>query len=130
MKSRIRNRQHHLRARSECLVCFDEAPVKAQRSDKSHEHSSGLNFRQFNGTAKIVSMCPRRAHRYYFGGAVELTEVESGRMLVALVRTLSLYGCFVKTDKTFRAGTKVMLTITNSGFHFSAMGRIVNQING
>jgi CheY-like chemotaxis protein len=80
-------------------------------------------------TEPTLFASPRRAHRYYFGGAVELTEVESGRMLVALVRTLSLYGCFVKTDKTFRAGTKVMLTITNSGFHFSAMGRIVDQVN-
>lgn len=72
---------------------------------------------------------PRRAPRYYFGGAVELTEVESGRMLVALVRTLSLCGCFVKTNKTFKPGTKVMLTITNSELHFSALGRIVNQID-
>jgi CheY-like chemotaxis protein len=71
----------------------------------------------------------RRAHRYYFGGAVELTELESGRFLVALVRTLSLYGCFVKTEKTFRAGAKVMLNITNSKFQFSAIGRIVSQIN-
>jgi DNA-binding NarL/FixJ family response regulator len=72
---------------------------------------------------------PRRAPRYYFGGAIELTELESGRMLVALVRTLSLYGCFVKTGKSFQAGTKVMLKITDSGFHFSATGRIVNQMN-
>jgi two-component system, chemotaxis family, chemotaxis protein CheY len=71
----------------------------------------------------------RRAPRYYFGGAVELMEVESGRMLVACVRALSLYGCFVQTDKSFRAGARVMLKITDSGSQFSAMGRIAKQAN-
>jgi two-component system chemotaxis response regulator CheY len=77
----------------------------------------------------ILFAMPRRAPRYYFGGAVELTEVESGRVLVALVRTLSLCGCFVKTKKTFAPGIKVMLTITDSEFHFSALARVVNQID-
>ena len=72
---------------------------------------------------------PRRAHRYDFAGAVELTVVESGRMLVAPVCTLSLCGCFVKTNKTFQRGTKVVLRITNLGFHFSATGRIVDLTN-
>ena len=72
---------------------------------------------------------PRRAPRYYFGGAVELTEVESGRILVALVRTLSEYGCFVKTGKSIPAGSKVMLNITHSAFHFTAMGRVITQMN-
>jgi hypothetical protein len=71
----------------------------------------------------------RRAPRYYFGGAAELTELESGRMIVALVRTLSLPGCFVKTDKSFPIGANVKLKITDSGSHFSAMGRIVRQTN-
>jgi CheY-like chemotaxis protein len=70
---------------------------------------------------------PRRAPRYYFGGAVELTEVESGRTTVALVRTLSLYGCFVKTTKSFSVGARVTLKITDSGSHFSALGRVANQ---
>jgi CheY-like chemotaxis protein len=72
---------------------------------------------------------PRRAPRYYFGGAVELTDLESGRMMVARVRTLSLYGCFVKTDKSLPMGGKVTLTITDSGSHFSAIGRVANQAN-
>jgi two-component system chemotaxis response regulator CheY len=57
------------------------------------------------------------------------TAVESGRMLVAPVCTLSLCGCFVKTNKTFQRGTKVVLRITNLGFHFSATGRIVDLTN-
>src|SRR5437879_9117663 len=70
---------------------------------------------------------PRRAPRHHFGGAVELTELESGRTMVALVRTLSLFGCFVKTDKSFQMGAKVKLTITDSGSHFSTLGRVANQ---
>jgi CheY-like chemotaxis protein len=80
-------------------------------------------------TEPTLFASPRRALRYYFGGAVELTALESGRTIVALVRTISLFGCFVRTDKSFRAGAKVMLRITDSGFHISVMGRIVNQAN-
>jgi CheY-like chemotaxis protein len=72
---------------------------------------------------------PRRAPRYHFGGAVELTDLQSGRTMVALVRTLSLYGCFVKTDRYLPMGGKIMLTITDSGSHFSAIGRVANQAN-
>ena len=69
---------------------------------------------------------PRRAPRYYFGGAAELTDLESGRTILALVRTLSLFGCFVKT-RSFQMGAKVKLTITDSGSHFSTLGRVANQ---
>jgi Tfp pilus assembly protein PilZ len=69
----------------------------------------------------------RRATRYYFGGVVELTDLESERMIVALVRSLSLYGCFVKTDQSFSLGAKLMLKMTHSGSHFSAHGCVVNQ---
>jgi Tfp pilus assembly protein PilZ len=69
----------------------------------------------------------RRAARYYFGGVVELTDLESGRMIVALVRALNFYGCFVKTDQSFQVGAALLLTMTHSGSHFSASGRVVNQ---
>jgi len=49
--------------------------------------------------------------------------------MVARVRTLSLYGCFVKTDKSLPMGGKVRLTITDSGSHFSAIGRVASQAN-
>ena len=48
---------------------------------------------------------------------------------MALVRILSLYGCFVKTSQSIRAGSKVMLNITDSGFHFTAKGRVVTQMH-
>ena len=79
------------------------------------------------GLERPLFTTPRRAPRYHFGGAVELTDLESGRTTVALVRTLSLFGCFVKTDKSFQMGAKVKLTITDSGAHFSALGRVANQ---
>ncbi len=69
----------------------------------------------------------RRATRYYFGGVVELAEIESGRMMVALIRSLSLYGCFVKTGQCFRLGAKLLLKMTHGGSHFSANGHVVNQ---
>jgi len=78
----------------------------------------------------VLFSTPRRAPRYYFGGAAELTDLESGRMTVALVRTLSLYGCFIRTDKPFRLGAKIGLRITDSEHQFSATAaRIVNQAN-
>lgn len=69
----------------------------------------------------------RRATRYYFGGVVELIHLDSGRMIVALVRSLSLYGCFVKTSQPFRLGAKLMLRMTHAGTHFSAKGQVANQ---
>ena len=49
--------------------------------------------------------------------------------MVALVRTLSLSGCFVKTDKPLPMGGKFALTITDSESHFSAIGRVASQAN-
>lgn len=69
----------------------------------------------------------RRATRYYFGGVVELTDLESGRIIVSLVRALSLYGCFVNTDHSSSLGAKLVLKITHAGFHFLAKGHVVNR---
>ncbi len=68
----------------------------------------------------------RRAPRYHLGGVVELTDLDSGRMKVALVRAVSLYGCFVKTEMPVERAARVALQIAHSGTHFSAMGRVVN----
>ena len=61
----------------------------------------------------------RRAPRYYLGGVVELTDLDSGRMKVALVRALSLYGCLVKTEMPVKTTARVALkdrTFWNSDF--------------
>ena len=70
----------------------------------------------------------RRAPRYYFGGAVELTEFDSGEMIVALVRALSSYGCFIRTQKSFPIGTKVKLKFAHLGAYFAEVGRVVNHV--
>jgi PilZ domain-containing protein len=68
----------------------------------------------------------RRAPRYDLGGVVELTDLDSGRMKVALVRAVSLYGCFVKTEMPVKKAARVAVKITHSGTQISAMGRVVN----
>jgi hypothetical protein len=70
----------------------------------------------------------RRAPRYYLGGVVELTDLDSGRMKVALVRALSLYGCFVKTEMPVKEASRVALKIAHSETHFPALGRVVNCV--
>src|ERR1700730_12632506 len=70
----------------------------------------------------------RRAPRYYLGGAVALTDLVSGRMKVAMVRALSLYGCLVKTDATVNKAARLALKIAHSGTYFSALGRVVNCV--
>jgi hypothetical protein len=90
----------------------------------------GKNQMRIEPTPEVNSSEPaklRRATRYYFGGVVELTDLESGRMIVALIRSLNFYGCSVKTDQSFRLGAGLLLKMTHSGSHFSANGRVVNQ---
>jgi hypothetical protein len=70
----------------------------------------------------------RRAPRYDLGGVVELTDIESGLMKVALVRAVSLYGCFVKTEMPVKKAARVALKIGHSGTHFTALGRVVNCV--
>jgi hypothetical protein len=70
----------------------------------------------------------RRAPRYHLGGVVELTDLDSGRMKVALVRAVSLYGCFVKTEMPVKKAARVALKIAHSGTQISAMGRVVNCV--
>ena len=70
----------------------------------------------------------RRAPQYYLGGVVELTDLESGRMKVALVRALSLYGCLVKTEMPVKEAARVALKISHSGTYFSTLGRVVNCV--
>jgi Tfp pilus assembly protein PilZ len=70
----------------------------------------------------------RRAHRYDLGGAVELTDFESGQMIVALARALSSYGCFIRTEKSFPLGAKLKLNFVHLGSSFSEAGRVVNRV--
>lgn len=71
----------------------------------------------------------RRAVRHCLGAAVELTDPVSGRTKVALVRALSVYGCFVKTEMCFRVGARVALKIAHSGTQFAVSGQVVVRIS-
>jgi hypothetical protein len=77
---------------------------------------------------KTQTLGKRRAPRYYLGGVVELTDLDSGRMKVALVRALSLYGCLVKTEMPVKETARVALKIAHSGIQIAAMGRVVNRV--
>ena len=66
----------------------------------------------------------RRAARYYFGGAAEVTNVESGKYTVCKVTNLSRTGCFVKTAHPFAAGTDVQLKITHNRRRLELPGKV------
>jgi Tfp pilus assembly protein PilZ len=85
-------------------------------SDIDPQESCPLNAKQ------------RRATRYSLGAAVELTDLESGRMKVGLVRALSLHGCFVKTEMPLTVGARVLLKIAHSGSEFSAIARVAVRL--
>jgi hypothetical protein len=74
------------------------------------------------GDAESAGDSNPRAPRYHLGGVVELTDLDSGRMKVALVRALSLYECLVKTEMPVNKAAKVALRIGHSGTHSSALG--------
>jgi hypothetical protein len=63
----------------------------------------------------------RRALRHLLGGAVEVTDLESGKEIVAVARNLSPFGCFVATATPFLTGTKVRLRIAHRGATFAAL---------
>lgn len=85
-------------------------------SDMEPKESSAANAKQ------------RRSARYNLGAAVELTDLESGRTKVGLVRALSLHGCLVKTEMIFRVGARVALKIAHSESEFSAAGLVVVRV--
>jgi hypothetical protein len=65
-----------------------------------------------------------RAPRLPFVAGIDLTALESEKHLAAHIKDLNLLGCFVETAIPFPEGTKVRLTISHAGRHFSAMGRV------
>ena len=49
-----------------------------------------------------------------------MTDLESEKQIVTVVRNLSLFGCFVATATPLVTGTKVRLRITYQGVTFAA----------
>ena len=71
----------------------------------------------------------RTALRVNFGAVAEVFALGTRRQLIALIRDLSLGGCFVRTQDGFPQGTEVQVRITSSGETFSAIGRVTGNIN-
>lgn len=67
----------------------------------------------------------RRAPRHPFVALINLTDIQSEKHLAALTKDLSLFGCSVETVTPFPEGTKVRLSISNSGVNLIAGGKVV-----
>ena len=55
-----------------------------------------------------------------------MTDVESEKQIVTVVRNLSLFGCFLATAIPFVMGTRVRLRIMHRGATFAAFGWVAN----
>ena len=66
-----------------------------------------------------------RASRYPFAASIELTDLQSEKLLTARTTNLSLFGCYVSTTSPFPEGTKVSLKITHISTSLNALGKAV-----
>jgi hypothetical protein len=56
---------------------------------------------------------------------IELTDVQSERVLNARTSNLSLFGCYVSTTDPFPTGTKVSIRINHGGATLATFGQVV-----
>lgn len=66
-----------------------------------------------------------RASRYPFAASIELTDLQSEKLLTARTTNLSLFGCYVSTTSPFAEGTRVSLRISHGGASLAAFGKVV-----
>jgi hypothetical protein len=64
-----------------------------------------------------------RARRYPFVTKIELTDVRLETHIEDRTSDLSLFGCYVETQKPFPQGTKLKIRIAHRGANFEALGR-------
>jgi hypothetical protein len=57
--------------------------------------------------------------------SIELTDLQSEKLLVGHTKDLTLFGCFVKTMTPFQEGIKVRMTISHAGVKFIGTGKVV-----
>ena len=65
-----------------------------------------------------------RARRYSFVTKIELTYVRLETHTEDRTRDLSLFGCYVETQKPFVQGTKLKIMIAHRGANFEALGKV------
>jgi hypothetical protein len=66
-----------------------------------------------------------RAVRFPFAANIELTDVQSERVLNARTSNLGLFGCYVSTTDPFPMGTKVWIRINHGGATLATFGQVV-----
>ena len=66
-----------------------------------------------------------RASRYPFAASIELTDLQSEKLLTARTTNLSLFGCYVSTTSPFAEGTRVSLRISHGGASLATFGKVV-----
>ena len=66
-----------------------------------------------------------RASRYPFAARIELTDLQSEKLLTARTTNLSLFGCYVSTTSPFAEGTRVSLRISHGGASLATFGKVV-----
>jgi hypothetical protein len=88
--------------------------------------TKGISFTRMSDSTERTAMQSehRRTARYAFGGAAEVTDIQSGNCVVSVTSQLGLFGCFVKTMSPFPKATAVSLKITNNGRTFAAQGKV------
>jgi hypothetical protein len=65
-----------------------------------------------------------RARRYSFVTKIELTDVRSETHIEDRTSDLSLFGCYVETQRPFPQGTKLKIRIAHRGANFEALGKV------
>jgi hypothetical protein len=65
-----------------------------------------------------------RARRYSFVTKIELTDVRSETHIEDRTSDLSLFGCYVETQRPFPQGTKLKIRIAHRGANFEALARV------
>ena len=65
-----------------------------------------------------------RARRYSFVTKIELTDVRLETHTEDRTSDLSLFGCYVETQRPFAEGTKLKVRIAHRGASFEALGKV------
>jgi hypothetical protein len=86
----------------------------------------GAESRGTGGGSGVVER--RRAPRRPFGGVAEISTGFSDDHIVGLATELGRFGCFVRTQKSIPAGTKVSLKITHHGDECVTPGEVVHVL--
>lgn len=69
----------------------------------------------------------RQAPRYSFVATVEVSEVESRKRLIAMVKDVSRFGCYLETPDCLPVGAQIRLEITHRDASLRVLGMVVHS---